>query len=101
MIIINITLDKMSFFGLTSFGPESVVSSNLQNKDGKIKLYLNIIIKKAFGLFSDDEFRLGFEKCAQENNTGNKIKLEHTKQFLNYSLNIAPIDSEIKGILDK
>jgi hypothetical protein len=26
----------MSFFGLTSFGPESVVSANLQNKDGKI-----------------------------------------------------------------
>lgn len=26
----------MSFFGLTSFGPESAFASNLQNKDGKI-----------------------------------------------------------------
>lgn len=40
---------------------------------------------------------MGFEKCAAINNTGDKIKLEHTNQFLNYSLNLVPLESEIEG----
>lgn len=89
----------MSFFGLTSFGPESVLRSNFKSNDG-IKSFNNEI-KSAFELFKDEEFKSGFEKCISENKSGDKLKLEFTKQFLQYSLKIPPLVSEVEGILYK
>lgn len=57
------------------------------------------IIKLAFGLFTDEEFKSGFEKCVAENLTGDKLKLAFTKHFLQYSLNIPPLDSEVEGTI--
>ena len=56
------------------------------------------LLKQAFGLFSDEEFKRGFERCVSETKTGDKLKLVFTKLFLQYSLNIPPIDSEVEGI---
>mmetsp|Transcript_9605 Transcript_9605/g.9909 ORF Transcript_9605/g.9909 Transcript_9605/m.9909 type:complete len:190 (+) Transcript_9605:6-575(+) len=77
----------MSFFGLTSFGPESTVQSSLVNSNG-------------FTLFSDEEYFKGFNLHLQELGT-EAVKLQttqvkHTKEILNKTFGFQPLDDEVE-----
>lgn len=82
----------MSFFGLTSFGPENYIQSNLVNSNGKF-FYLNIAT--GFTLFKDEEFKRGFEIITKLRNTPNKVYASDLKNFLSYSFGFTPLDDEI------
>jgi hypothetical protein len=47
-------------------------------------------------LFSDQEFKLGFEKITQLRNTPEKIYLCDFKNFLSYSFGFTPLDDEVE-----
>jgi Ca2+-binding EF-hand superfamily protein len=76
----------MSFFGLTSFGPESIVSSSLVNSN-------------CFTLFSDKEYQDTFCKLAYnklENlQTKQHLKMTKLKEFLTLTYKFAPLDDEL------
>jgi hypothetical protein len=57
---------------------------------------LNYIL--GFTLFSDEEFKIGFEKVTKLKNTPGKLYIADVKQFLNCAFGFTPLDEEIKSI---
>jgi len=71
----------MSFFGLTSFGPESIIQSSLVNSNG-------------FTLFSDEEYFEGFTKT--ENQVDEKqVKVKNLKDILHNTFEFSPLNDEV------
>lgn len=84
----------MSFFGLTSFGPENYIKSNQIKSNGKFTNKINL----GFTLFSEDDFKQGFEKNMNSRNTPGKLYPSDLKNFLSYSFGFTPLDDEINRI---
>ena len=72
----------MSFFGLTSFGPECIIQSTLVNSNG-------------FTLFSEEEYYEAFVKltCDLEVKAILPSKL---KELLSITFGFSPLDDEVK-----
>lgn len=69
----------MSFFGLTAFGPENIIKSNLINSN-------------CFTLFSEDEYFKSFEKLKNSNNT---ISVSDIHILMQMTFGFKPLDDEI------
>lgn len=77
----------MSFFGLTSFGPENLIQSTLLNSNG-------------FTLFYDEDFYNAFIAVANEEKS-KFIKPKHLFEVLNKTFGFKPLDSEVKQIKEE
>lgn len=69
----------MSFFGLTAFGPENIIKSNLINSN-------------CFTLFSEEEYFKSFEKLKNNENT---ISVSDIPLFMELTFGFKPLDDEI------
>lgn len=77
----------MSFFGLTSFGPENLIQSTLLNSNG-------------FTLFFDEDFYNAFVFIANEEKS-QCIKMKNIYDVLHKTFGFKPLDSEVKQIKDE
>jgi hypothetical protein len=76
----------MSFFGLTSFGPECIIKSSLVNCNG-------------FSLFSDEDYKNGFIEIynqeLQRNKSQKGIKVSLIPDLLTRVFGFKPLDDEV------
>ena len=72
----------MSFFGLTAFGPESLVKSTLVNSNG-------------FTLYFDEDYKRAFDEMTR-NPRRNTIQLKEYKQLMTLTMGFPPLDEEVE-----
>lgn len=72
----------MSFFGLTAFGPESIIKSTLVNSNG-------------FTLYFDEDYLKAFTEMTSKTKK-NSIKLEEYKELMTLTMKFPPLDEEVE-----
>lgn len=72
----------MSFFGLTAFGPESLVKSTLVNSNG-------------FTLYFDEDYFRAFTQMTQKSRK-NTIQLKEYKELMTLTMGFPPLDEEVE-----
>lgn len=81
----------MSFFGLTAFGPENFIQSSRVDSTGIYSFNVG------FTLFSDEDFKTGFDKTTQLNKTEDKLNMVNVKQLFQITFNFPPLDEEVES----
>lgn len=71
----------MSFFGLTAFGPESLVKSTLVNSNG-------------FTLYFDSDYQRAFNEMTKKNQK-NTIQVKDLKELMTLTMGFPPLDEEV------
>ena len=56
-----------------------------------------LIFLKGFTLFSDEDFKKGFDKVCSSKNNKNCINISDIKNFLHYTFDFVPLDEEVKS----